>query len=129
MRECQPTFQWGDREGDQVRVIRRTLPFLRVEIVDKPEVLEIWKEPDEVQDLPGSAYGVGEEEGLNSQRKVPEVLLDVWHKSGYVEIVYSERPDVPQRGKVTQGTSVKPVGGERGTGRLQVDTKFFDERK
>jgi len=112
-REDQPPSQWGCREGEE-RWVSCTLPFILGERIMKLEVLEVWKEADEIQDLLTRATWLPEGEESKRWREVTEAPLDVWRKAGYLEIVYSELLEVRECGKVTQRTSVELVGSEHG---------------
>ena len=89
--------------------------------------MEVWEEPDEIQDLAGSAYGSHGSEELKSRREVSKVLLSVWHEARYYEVVYSKLLEVCKRRKVTQGLSVKLLGSE-GIAEC-AGTESPDERK
>ena len=100
--------------------------FLPVEIVAELGVLEVWEEPDEIQDL--SARTPGFPEGKESKRRseVPEALLNILHETGYLEVIYSKFLEVHECGKVTQGVTVKrEVTRARGA----ANTKPLDEWK
>jgi hypothetical protein len=61
---------------------------------------------------------------------VSKALLNVLHKAGYLEVIYSKFLEVRERGKVTQGGTVKLFRGELGMGIIvQADTESLDERK
>ena len=89
MREDQPPSQWWYGEGDERRISCTLLYTLGVGIV-KLEILEVWEEADEIQDLSARASRLPKGEEPKCWRQVAETLLDVWHKAGYLEIVYSE---------------------------------------
>jgi len=63
--EHQPSLQWGYGEGNKC-CISCVLLFIRgdVVVVVKLEVLEVRKEPDEIQDLSAGATGFFEGEEL-----------------------------------------------------------------
>ena len=93
-----------------------------------PEVLETREESDEIQDLPGSAFGFHESEESNGWRQVPKPLLDVRHEAGYLQVVYSELLEVCERGKVVQIVSVKSITSKL-SATTQADPESLDERK
>ena len=89
--------------------------------------MEFREEPDEIQDLPGRAYGFPENEGSKSWCEMSKILLDVWHEVGYSELAYSKFLEVCKCGKVMQGGSVKLFGSEGIT--ECVEMELLDERK
>ena len=80
----------------------------------KLEILEVWEETDEVQDLSARPAWLPEGKESKCWREVTKALLDVRHKAGYLEVVYPEFLEVRECGKVTQCTSVEVVGSKRG---------------
>ena len=117
-RKYQPASQGGYGEGNESCIGCTLLFILGVRIV-KLEILEVWEETDEMQDLSARASWLREGEEPKCGREVAETLLNVWHKAGYLEIVYSELLEVRECRKVTECTSVELIGGERGTIRTQ----------
>jgi len=125
-RQRQPPTQRGYGERNEVH-ISRAIPSLERGILAELEVLEIREESDEIQDLPRGASWFPESEESKSRREVSKVPLDVRHEAGYLEVVYSEVPEVFECGKVTQGEHVKTFGGE---GMKEcADTESLDERE
>ena len=122
----QSTTQRGYGEGNEVRASRALL-FLVWEVVADPEVLEVWEEPDEIQDLAGRASRTSESEESKGRCEVSKVSLNVRHEVGYYQLVYPKLLEVRKRGKVTQGPSVKFIGSE-GIMECAV-TELLDERK
>ena len=112
-REDQPPLQWGYGKRDECR-ISCTLLFILGEGIVKLEILEVWEEADEVQNLSARPAWLPKGEEPKCWREVIEAPLDVWHKAGYFEIVYSEFLEVRERGKVTQCMSVELIGSECG---------------
>ena len=89
--------------------------------------MEVWEEPDEIQDF--SARKLGFLEGKKSKRRceVSEVSLDVLHKIRCLEEIYPKFLEVRERRKVTQGVI---VNSRLGTGVIKhADTESLDERK
>ena len=94
----------------------------------EPEVLEIREEPDEVQYLSARALRLFEGKESECWREVSEALLNIWHKAGYLEIVYSEFLEACECGEVRQGAPVELFRSELvKTGTLQTDPELFDE--
>ena len=93
-------------EGNEFWLICALLLLCRRAIVEF-EVLEVWEEPDEVEDLPARTSGVLESEGTKCLREAPEGLLDVCQNVGYLEVIHHKFLEVHERGKVTQGTIVE----------------------
>jgi hypothetical protein len=59
---------------------------------------------------------------------VPKALLNVWHKAGYLEAIYSKFLEVRECGKVTQGATAKRFGSKFfDIMIIQVDMKSLDE--
>jgi hypothetical protein len=126
-RERQSPSQRGCGEGDKFR-IDCALLFLFWEAVAKFEVLEVWEEPNEIQDLPGRTSGFFEGKESKSRCEVSKAPLDVRHKAGYFEVIYSKFLDVRECGKVTQGVTAKLFGRELVEGIIiQADTESLDE--
>jgi hypothetical protein len=64
------------------------------------------------------------------QCEVSKALLNVLHKAGYLEVIYSEFLEVHECGEVTQGGTVKLFRSELGREiTVEVDTESLDERK
>jgi len=127
--ERQPPAQGGYREGYK-RCVSRILLFTVGEGVVKPEVLEIWEESDEIQDLSTRAGGRLEGKEPKRWRKVPKALLNDWHKAGYLEVVYSEFLEIRKCRKMTQCTPSEVFGSEFVCiGVIQADPESFDEWK
>ena len=59
IRERQPPSQWGYGEGDK-RWVSYALLFICGGEVKEPEVVEIWEEANEIQDLSAGAVGTFE---------------------------------------------------------------------
>jgi hypothetical protein len=103
------------------------LPFLYGNRVGELEVLEIREEPNEIQNLPARAAGTSESKESKSWCEVSKVPLNVWHKAGYLEIVYSKFLEVCECGKVMQGASIKPLGSDLSRAMRGADTEPLDE--
>ena len=106
------------------------IQFLHRESVAELEVLKIWEEPDEIQDLSARPSGFPESKELEGRHEVPKTLSDVLHEAWYIEVVYSKLLDVRKRRKVMQGASAKlfrieVVGGIM----ARADTKPLNEWK
>jgi len=128
-RQCQSSLQWRYGEGYE-RCVSCTLPFIPGEGVVKLEVLEVREEADEIQDLSTGAGWLSEGEESKRWREVPKALLDGWHETWYLEVVYSKFLEVCKCGKVTQRGSDEPIRSEPGMiTTLQADPEPFDERK
>ena len=130
MRERQLPTQRGHGEGNELRVCRAVLFFLggiAPEIVTELEVLEVWEEPDEIQNMPARSLGFMESEESERWSQASEALPNIFDESGYVEVIYSEFLEVRERGKVTEGAAVDSEPGV--DVRAQTHTQSFDERK
>ena len=127
--ECQPPRQRWDGEWNEV-CARPVLLFLHRESVAELEVLEIWEESDKIEDLPARPSGFPESKESEARHEVPKELLNVWHETWYIEVVYSELLDVRKCGKIAQGVPAKLFRGEV-VGRIMVraDAKSLDEWK
>jgi hypothetical protein len=66
------------------------------------EVLEVREKSNEIQDLLARALGLSEDKESKRWREVSEIPLDVWHKTGYLEIVNSEFLEVRECGKIIE---------------------------
>ena len=104
--------------------------FLHRESVAELEVLKIWEEPDEIQDLPARPSRFPESKELEGRQEVPKTLLDIWHEAWYIEVVYPKLLDVRKCRKVAQGAPAKlfrieVVGGIM----ARADTKPLNEWK
>ena len=125
-RERQPPTKRGYGEGSEVHVSRALLCVHR-SVVAELEVLEVWEEPDEIDDLAGRAYGFPESEESEGRCEVSKVPLNVWHEAGHLELVYPKLLEVCEGGKVTQGPPVELFGSE---GTIEcADTESLDKRK
>ena len=89
--------------------------------------MEVWEEPNEIQDLAGRAFRTSESEESKCRSEVSKVLSNVRHETWYYQVIYSKFLEVGKCGKVTQGPSVKPFGSE-GSVECAV-TEPLDERK
>ena len=69
-------MQWGYRGGNKF-CIGCALLFLLVVPIEKFEILEVWKEPNEVQDLPTRTFRLLESEETKCWCEVSEASLDV----------------------------------------------------
>ena len=91
----------------------------------------MWEEPDEIQDLSGRAAGFFE--GKESKRwcEVSEAPLNLWHKSGYLQIVDSKILEIRKCGKVAHSTPAEPSGSELDTVAIphRADPEPSDKRK
>jgi len=124
--ERQLPRQRGYEEGSEV-CTSRILLFLPWETIADPEILEVWKEPDEIQDLPRRAHGFLESEESKGRRKLSKIPLNVWDEAGYLELVYSKLLEVRKCGKVTQSGCAKHFWSEVTI--VQADPELFDEWK
>jgi hypothetical protein len=104
-------LQWGYGEGNKVCVCR-ALPFIHGDGVVEFEVLEVREESNEIQDLSARTLRFLEGKESKCWREVSEALLDVRHKAGYLEMVYSKLLEVRERGKVRQGAPLELFGSE-----------------
>jgi hypothetical protein len=100
IRERQPSSQRGYGERNEVYVSCALLFLCQSGVADF-EVLEIREEPDEIQDLPTRTSRSLESKESKSRREVSEVLLNVLHEAGYLEIIYPKLLEVRKRRKVT----------------------------
>ena len=80
-------------------------------IVEEFEVVQVLKQPDEVNDLPAGPYWFSEGEGADSWQEVFEVSLNPRHKVGDVQEVDPELLDVGQR-KVAPDKAVEMFWGK-----------------
>jgi len=96
----------------------------------KLEILEVWEESNEIQNLSARAPWLFEGEESKSWREVAEALLYGWHEAGYFEKVYSEVLEVCECGKVTHCTLTEPCRCKpRIAGDPHADPESFDERE
>ena len=129
MRERQLPSQRGYGGWNKV-CVSCALLFLRGRGITDFEVLEIREEPDEVQDLPARTSRTPESKESKCRRELSEALLNVWHETGYLEIVYPKLLEVRECRKATQRASVKAFGSKLGGRvRAQADTESLDEWK
>ena len=126
-REYQPSSQRGCRKRNEIRIGCALLFLLGGGVTDL-EVLEIWEEPDEIDDLPARTFGPLESKELESRREISKVPLDIWYEAGYLEMIYSKLLEICECGKVTQGGSSEPRRSEHdGVVRSHADTQSLDE--
>ena len=92
----QTPSQWRRGEGKG-----RVLLFLCANRRVKLEVLKIWKESDEIQNLSAGADGCCESEKSKPRCEVPEVPVKIWHKCGHLKIIYPELLEVRESGEIT----------------------------
>jgi len=78
-RECQSPIEGGYGEGYE-RGVGCTILCILGKGVVKLEVLEVWEESDEVQDLSASADRLFEGEESKCWREEPEALSNSWHE-------------------------------------------------
>ena len=123
-------LQRGHGERNEFRVCRAVFSFfggIAPEIVAELEVLEVWEESNEIQDLTARSLGFMENKESKRRPKVSEALLNVSDKSGKLQVIYSEFLEVRERGKVMDGAA---VDGERGIDvRVQTHARSLDEWK
>jgi hypothetical protein len=94
------------------------------------EVLEVWEESDEIQDLSARALGFFESKESKCWREVSETPLNIREKTRYLEVVYSKFLEVRECRKVSQGTPAELFGSELVIIAIpQADPQSFDERK
>jgi hypothetical protein len=128
-RERQSPSQWGYGERNE-RCVGGALLLIPGDGVVEFKVLEVREESDEIQDLPARAPGLFEGKESECGREVSKALLNIRHKAGYLEMVYSELLEVCERGEVRQGAPIELFGGELvGTGTPQTNSELFDEWK
>ena len=92
------------------------------------EVLEVWEQTDEIQDLSGRALGLFRGEEPERWRETAEEPFNFRYEFGYLEIIYSEFLEAREGGKATHGTHAEPSGGEFIV-IPQADPKSLDKRK
>ena len=92
------------------------------------EVLKILEEPNKVQDLPTGGSDPTESEGFNRWCETFKALLDIWHKTGYLQSLYLELPEVCERREVTEVTHTEPLESESFEALVQ-DTQPPDKRE
>jgi len=124
--ECQSPTQRGYGGGNKFR-IGYALLLLYGGLIQELEVLEVWEEPDEVQDLPARPFGLLESEKTKGRCEMSETSLNVWHKIGYPEMIYPKFLEVCEGGKVSQGVVVESelVFGIK----VEANAESLDERK
>jgi hypothetical protein len=126
-RECQPSSQRGDGEGNKF-CVSSALSCIFWGGIANFEVLEIWEESDEIQDLPAGTPGLSESKESKSWREVSEALLNVRHEAGYLKIIYPKLLEVRECGEVTQRALAKAFTSKLASGG-QADAESLDERK
>ena len=127
--KCQPPAQRGYGEG-QKGCVSCTLLFILGEGIVNLEVLQIWEESNEIQDLPTRAGGRFKSEEPKRWREVSKALLNGWHEVGYSEEVYSEFLEIRKCREMTQCSPTELFGSKLdSTGVIQADPELFNERK
>jgi hypothetical protein len=72
-------------------------PRPRRQEVTELEVLEMREQSDKIQDFTESTIGMTKSKKSKSWRKVSEVIFDLWHEPGYLEMIYPKLLEVHER--------------------------------
>lgn len=90
---CQTSSQRGGEERNECRIVRGFLKHVRLTL-DKDEVLQVLKEPDEVYDLSIRSFGFFKAEKPEGWQEGSKVLLNLRHEILDVKEIYPKVLDI-----------------------------------